>query len=277
MRYFSRLAPLGLLGVSVLAFSSVQAAEPTSPKPVERAAGSAASHPSDGGSGRSASGRASSSGGDKSSERTSDKSDPKDKGEAKEGAPAKPTGPMAGYTWSDKPAAKSGHARRFRVDPKRPIAASPEFRLLEDGSGKLTVLVSRSVTVSETKQGHRVVYRLRGAQVALVNNTNPLSTGHFPTPLLDARLIRVKTDVLLVLTLRDNVTVTSASSKGPEQTMLFEVSVPKASHAYEAPAIPAAPASGGATTDATSDAAPPAAPRRTGTGTTLGGEPGPKL
>lgn len=89
--------------------------------------------------------------------------------------------------------------------PNTPIATYPAFRLLEDGSTRITVEVSRKVAVTEHKAQGRVVYSLAGVAVPGNNTLLPLPTGFFRTPVDRVELVEQGGGADLVLELREAV------------------------------------------------------------------------
>jgi hypothetical protein len=148
-------------------------------------------------------------------------------------AAAKPAaGPGAGYTWSDEPKTKKGnHQRRrtLKIDPTKPLASSPSFTLLGDGRSTVVLFVNRKVAVARSGSPTIIRYDLPGTQIGVWNNTNPLVTTHFPTPLSRARLIKTKTGAQLELTLRSAVAVTHEIQDGPGRIMILKITLPAGS------------------------------------------------
>ena len=138
----------------------------------------------------------------------------------------KPPSTTRGATWSDKPR-KRRRFRRQRFDPSTPYATFPGFRMLKSGASQLWVRVSKKVTVTVNQAKGRVTYVLTGARVYIRNNTHPLVTTHFSTPVSVARLERAKDGARLVVELRDSVRPTHRVVDGPGGTMLLMIDVPK--------------------------------------------------
>jgi hypothetical protein len=80
-----------------------------------------------------------------------------------------------------------------------------------------------------------VEFALKGVQVGVRNNTNPLITEHFATPLSRVQLRRGQAGAHLLLHLREAVQVTPSMKTGPSGTVIFEVTLPKPSGPYAAP------------------------------------------
>jgi hypothetical protein len=145
----------------------------------------------------------------------------------------KPVG--GGYSWSEKRNRPSKGKRQAPLDPRRPLAQAPNFELRPDGSSAVTLLLSHETQVTRAGQDRRVEYRLKGAQVGVANNMNPLITAHFATPVVRVVLRRSNDDAVLILELRENVQPTHQILSGPAGGAMLEVTLPKPSHAYLAP------------------------------------------
>ena len=160
---------------------------------------------------------------------------------ASEGADAavkKRSGPT-GFSWTDAPKSKSKSKSKPRarrrappVDLSKPLATYPGFRMLQDGRSEVWLLVTRQVAVSSREAKGEVVYFIEGAQVGVNNNTNPLVTTHFNTPVSRAYLRRVKRGAELVVVLREPVAPTHATTVEPGGTMVLRVTVGKAHKDY---------------------------------------------
>jgi hypothetical protein len=159
------------------------------------------------------------------------------------GAPAaegekKPPPQAGGYSWTDKKPARARRwvkrTRRVKFDPKAPFATYPGFRMLAGGKSSVWVYVSKKVSVDVRRAAGRVAFVLSGAQVASFNNTHPLVTHYFNTPLSRAWLRPDKGGAELVLELRENVTPTHRVVDGPAGTMILQIELPRASRTYVA-------------------------------------------
>lgn len=149
-------------------------------------------------------------------------------------APA-PTHPATGYGWSDgKPKGKGGAprpvGRAVHPHPSGPIATMPGFEMQADGSSRLFVSLTQTVPVEEHSARGVLTYVLKGAHVALRNNTNPLVTVHFNTPVVRARLVPVGNDLHFIIELRAAVTPTWKITPGKDGTSLLIVDFPKGSY-----------------------------------------------
>lgn len=139
----------------------------------------------------------------------------------------KGAGAVGGYSWSKKAHPRSGK-RPAHVDPKRPLVQAPNFLIRADGTSVVSLALSRTLPVSQRTAGHRVEYLLKGAQVGIENNLNPLVTEHFVTPLVRAVLRRDKAGLVLVLQLREDVRPVYAVHESPTGSATLEITLPKA-------------------------------------------------
>jgi hypothetical protein len=153
----------------------------------------------------------------------------------------------AGYTWSEK--RSSGKSKssplKVRVDPNRPLADSPNFEMRSDGTSVVTVSLSRptniiqqSVATKKKSNLRAYVLLLKQAQVGVKNNTNPLITAHFQTPLERVTLRHDKQGAVLRLEFREDVQVTHTVKVGPHGSVLVEIVIPKPSKTYSSIATP---------------------------------------
>ncbi len=153
---------------------------------------------------------------------------------------AAPSGhPATGYGYSDHaPRAtgrlqvRSGHPAHHPTVPVQagPVATLPGFEMLAEGGSRLFVELSQSVPVEERRARGTLTYVLHGAHVAVHNNTNPLVTVHFNTPVASARLVPQGHDLLFVVSLRANATPTWKVNPGKEGTTVLTVDFPKGSY-----------------------------------------------
>lgn len=154
---------------------------------------------------------------------------------AAEAEPPKQAGPVGGYSWSDKPAKRRARrAVRKKLDPDAPLATYPGFRTLPGRKSVVWLYVNKKVPVDVRKAAGRVVYVLTGVQVGIRNNTNPLVTHYFDTPLSRAQLRAHKDGAELVLELRENVEPTHRVLEGPRGMMILQVELPPASKNHAA-------------------------------------------
>lgn len=169
---------------------------------------------------------------------SSDAASPKD---AKEKGSRSDAG---GYTWSEKkPVAtvKKAHVTR-RIDPERPLAEAPNFEMRADGSSVVTLSISRTTEINQRamgpgkSKGRVVVFQMKQVQIGIRNNTNPLITEHFQTPLRRVVLRREGKGAILRLEFRDDVQITHAVKAGPHGSVLVEIAIPKPTRVYSSPA-----------------------------------------
>jgi hypothetical protein len=147
---------------------------------------------------------------------------------------------VGGYSWTDKPAKGKRRAKksgRVKFDPNAPLATYPGFRMLPDGSSQIFVSISKKVDVKVRKARGRVTYILPHVNVGVRNNTNPLVTLHFNTPMSQARLLPDKQGALLIVELREQAELAHKIVNGPRGTMVLQVSLPRARRTYAGAAI----------------------------------------
>ena len=80
--------------------------------------------------------------------------------------------------------------------------------------------------VSVERAKGQVSYALEGAHVQVWNNTNPLVTTHFRTPVARTKLNPGEAGARLVIDLREDVEPTHEVVAGPRGTMLLRIQVP---------------------------------------------------
>jgi hypothetical protein len=111
-----------------------------------------------------------------------------------------------------------------------PVATLPGFEMLAEGGSRLFVELSQTVPVDERKVRGSVTYVLHGAHVTVHNNTNPLVTVHFNTPVASARLVPSGRDLLFVVSLRADASPTWKINPGKEGSSILTVDFPKGSY-----------------------------------------------
>lgn len=149
--------------------------------------------------------------------------------EGEQRAPEKSDGPRtpaAGYAYSDK-RARSSQAPRRRYRKTGPVVNMPGFEQLPDGGSRLFVQLSESVPVEERKARGTLTYVLKGASPRVWNNTNPLVTVHFNTPVSRARLVPHGKDLWFVVELRAAVEPTWKMSEAPERGAVLTIDFPR--------------------------------------------------
>ncbi len=163
---------------------------------------------------------------------------------AKPEAPKAPVRPMGGYGYSDKPTRRVGrpHAQVVRSGPS---ASFPAFAAADGGGSRLSVQLSAPVQVEELRAAGSITYVLKGAHVRRHNDTHPLVTVHFNTPVREAHLVMRGADLHLVVELRAPSTPSFKVSPGQGGAATLEIDFPKGEFLppdAEAPgAAPAAP------------------------------------
>jgi hypothetical protein len=111
--------------------------------------------------------------------------------------------------------------------------ALPGFETMGDGSTRLFVELSRPVTY-DTKvsgvsgvSGSTITYVLKGARAGRRNNTNPLVTVHFNTPVTSARLVPHGHDLWFVVQLRAKVQPAVTMDAAKDGTVVMRIEMPK--------------------------------------------------
>lgn len=212
MKVMRRLAPLLLLAFTVSQTADAQEskprievktkpAPPPSPAPAPEAAASPAS---DSGSAAATAPAA----------------------EAADEKPPEPPKVTGGYSWSDKPARKRRARRQVKFDPNAPVATYPGFRMLRSGGSQIWVRVTKTVDVKKSAAEGSVSYLLAGSTVRVRNNTHPLVTRFFDTPVDQVRLVRTNEGAKVVVRLRSRAGLTHRIVKGPRGTMHLVIDVP---------------------------------------------------
>jgi hypothetical protein len=118
--------------------------------------------------------------------------------------------------------------------PSTPVATYPAFRLLDDGSTRITVEVSRKVAVTERKAQGRVVYSLAGVAVPGHNTLLPLPTGFFRTPVDRVELVEHGGAADLVIELCEAVVPTYRVLDTP-RGIVIQVDLPRPAGSAAAP------------------------------------------
>jgi hypothetical protein len=127
-------------------------------------------------------------------------------------------------------------------------AVMPGFETHADGSSRLFVELSKPVAYETKAARGTVTYVLKGTRVLRRNNTNPLVTVHFNTPVTSAKLVPHGHDLWFVVDLRADVQPTVTMDTGKDGTAVMHIELPKGD--YLPPEEPAAAIDPGNTTDA---------------------------
>lgn len=112
------------------------------------------------------------------------------------------------------------------VDPGRPLATSPGFRMLPDGRSTVWLYLDRVVVASSRTEGNRFIIDMPEVQVGVRNNTNPLVTTHFPTPLSRTWLRAKGRGAELVLELKKPLELQHSLERGPRGVSIISVVLP---------------------------------------------------
>jgi uncharacterized membrane protein YgcG len=116
-------------------------------------------------------------------------------------------------------------------------AVMPGFETMADGSSRLFVELSKPVTYDTKAARGSVTYVLKGTRVLKRNNTNPLVTVHFNTPVTSARLVPHGRDLWFVVDLRADVQPAVTMDAGKDGSAVMHIELPKGS--YLPPPAPA--------------------------------------
>jgi hypothetical protein len=153
-----------------------------------------------------------------------------------DGAPAKakgkvvvaPRAPRQGWRPPPPPPPRNRRGKLIAVEVPAgaPVASSPTFQRLDDGSSRIWVEVSSKVDVTENKAQGRLVYRLRGAFAPGATSQLPLVTGWFSTPVDRAHVVQQGPDVDLVIELRRPSESTQRVIETP-RGMVLQVDFPR--------------------------------------------------
>ena len=119
------------------------------------------------------------------------------------------------------------------------------FEPLDDGSSRLFVELSKPVTYETKAARGTVTYVLKGTRVTRRNNTNPIVTVHFNTPVTEARLVPHGHDLWFVVDLRADVQPAVTMDTGKDGGAVMKIALPKGEYlpgGGPAPAPSASPA-----------------------------------
>ena len=117
-----------------------------------------------------------------------------------------------------------------------PIATYPSFRLLDDGSTRVTVEITHQVAVTEHKARGRIVYSLAGAAVPGSNTRLALPTGFFRTPVERIEVVAQTGGADLVIELREALEPTYRVLDTPRGSVVLQVDFPRGADAASAAA-----------------------------------------
>jgi hypothetical protein len=105
--------------------------------------------------------------------------------------------------------------------------ALPGFETMGDGSTRLFVELSRPVAYDTKVSAAAITYVLKGASAGRRNNTNPLVTVHFNTPVTSARLVPHGHDLWFVVQLRAKVQPAVTMDAGKDGSAVMRIDMPK--------------------------------------------------
>jgi hypothetical protein len=149
-------------------------------------------------------------------------------------------------------------ARHASTDPRAGVSMWG-FEPLADGSTRLFVELTKPVTYESKAARGSITYVLKGARVMRRNNTNPIVTVHFNTPVTSARLVPHGHDLWFVIDLRADVQPAVSMDAGKDGGAVMKIELPKGAYLPAGADAPPAPSS------APADDAPPAAPEQSPT------------
>jgi len=118
------------------------------------------------------------------------------------------------------------------------------FEMLADGSSRLFVDLSKTVAYDTKAARGSVTYVLKGTHVLRRNNTNPLVTVHFNTPVTTARLVPHGHDLWFVVELRADVQPTVSMDAGKDGSAVMRIELPKGAYLPGSAVAPAASSQG---------------------------------
>src|ERR1700733_12446501 len=148
--------------------------------------------------------------------------------------------PAAALAQTPTGAAPLPRARVARAPSGGPAGAvMPGFETLADGSSRLFVQLSRPVAYDTKAARGSITYVLKGARVLRRNNTNPLVTIHFNTPVTTARLVPHGHDLWFVVELRASVQPTVSMNAGKDGSAVMQIEMPKGSYLPLVASLPA--------------------------------------
>jgi hypothetical protein len=148
---------------------------------------------------------------------------------------AAPVYPATGYGWSPpkphtptkaRPGSRRGAAARSGEGGQHD-AAVPGFETLGDGSTRLFIELAKPVTYVARPGRGSITFVLQGAHISRWNNTNPLVTVHFNTPVTEARLVPHGKDLWFVIGLRANVQPTVSMDAAKEGGAVLHIAFAK--------------------------------------------------
>lgn len=140
-------------------------------------------------------------------------------------------------------------------------AILPGFEVLADGSTRLFVELSRPAKY-ETKVGRgSITYILKDAYIERRNNSNPLVTEHFNTPVTRARLVPHGRDVWFVVELRSPAHPAVAMDAGKDGGAMMRIEFPKGDYLSAGSRADRAPTSSGDPGDESASSPPVGAGR----------------
>src|SRR5450432_3344567 len=154
-----------------------------------------------------------------------------------------------------RPAAANARARAS--SDARAGAVMAGFETLADGSSRLFIELSKPVAYDTKAARGSVTYVLKGTHVLRRNNTNPLVTVHFNTPVTTARLVPHGHDLWFVVDLRANVQPIVSMNAGKDGSAVMRIELPKGDYLPASAAPPARAADGDSSPSAPASSSAP--------------------
>jgi hypothetical protein len=149
-------------------------------------------------------------------------------------APAKPQ-PAVG------PAARAAAAKKKKKE-LGPLVGSPGLEMLPDGGSRIFLPISAPLTITEHVSPGQLSYVLENGRIDVYNSENALETYYFNTPVVRARLQRLKKkDLQLVIFLRADVKATYRVVENKNGTVRLEVDFPPGTYANDGAGRPPPP------------------------------------
>jgi hypothetical protein len=147
--------------------------------------------------------------------------------------PPKPFPGATGYSYgvaaapAVAPRTARPRGRTARANEADSDAIMPGFETLGDGSTRLFVELTKSVSYDAKAGRTTITFVLKRTRIDRRNNQNPLVTVHFNTPVASARLVPHGRDVWFVVGLRANTSPTWSMDAKADGTATLHIAFPK--------------------------------------------------
>jgi len=143
-------------------------------------------------------------------------------------SPADATPPAASTPTASTPTASTAvPTAAHRAKGGASSLALAGFETMGDGSTRLFVELSKPVAYATKVSGSTITYVLKGARAGRRNNTNPLVTVHFNTPVTSARLVPHGQDLWFVVQLRAKVQPAVTMDAAKDGSAVMRIEMPK--------------------------------------------------